>query len=143
MEQAFWDTSALLPLCVPNQTSRHTQQLARRYAVVVWWATHVEMRSALARELRTGKLTGKEHTTARDNLVMLERKWQQIQPSDPLRSLAGDLLERYPLSAADALQLAAAYTWCDQRPFSRCFICGDKRLLGAARSAGFHAISIS
>ncbi|MGA3053896.1 MAG: hypothetical protein ABSD63_06795 [Candidatus Korobacteraceae bacterium] len=51
-------------------------------------------------------------------------------------------MDRYPLSAADAMQLAAAYIWSEQRPFRRCFISGDKRLLGAARSVGFHAIAI-
>jgi hypothetical protein len=40
------------------------------------------------------------------------------------------------------MQLAAAYIWSEQRPFRRCFISGDKRLLGAARSVGFHAIAI-
>lgn len=142
MEFAFWDTSALVPLWIPNQASRHLQQLARRYTPVVWWATPVEACSAFARELRAGTLSADEYANAQENLKIWKRKWREIQPSDALRTLAGELLDRYPLRAADALQLAAAYIWSDQRPFSRCFIAGDKRLLGVARSVGFRAIAI-
>jgi predicted nucleic acid-binding protein len=142
MEPAFWDTSALVPLCLARQASPRAQQLLRRYAPVVWWSTSVEARSAFARQLRLGSLTVAEHANASASLGALKRKWQEIQPSEPLRALAEELLGRYPLSAADALQLAAAYIWSEQRPFSRCFISGDKRLLGAARSAGFQAIAI-
>lgn len=140
MEPAFWDTSALVPLCAPNRASARIHQLARRYPAVVWWGTVVEARSALARELRTGSLTAQEHAHACDNLAAMKRKWREIQPGDPLRRLAEELLDRYPLSAADALQLAAAYTWSEQRPFSRCFVCGDKRLLGAAGEVGFRVV---
>jgi predicted nucleic acid-binding protein len=87
-------------------------------------------------------LTAEEHANAHDNLAVLKRKWQEIEPSNPLRALAVELLDRYTLSAADALQLAAAYIWSSQRPFSRHFIAGDKRLLGAARSVGFRVIEI-
>lgn len=142
MQAAFWDTSALVPLCVPNQASPRLHQLAHRYSPVVWWATPVEATSALARELRAGSLTPNEHADAHGSLAILKRKWQEVQPSEPLRTLAEELLDRYPLSAADALQLAAAYTWSDRRPFNRYFISGDKRLLNAARSMGFRAISI-
>lgn len=142
MEAAFWDTSALVPLFIPNQASPRVHQLARRYIPVVWWATPVEARSALARELRAGSLSAAEHVDAHDNLATLKRKWQEVQPSESLRMVAEELLDRYPLRAADALQLAAAYTWSDRRPFSRYFISGDKRLLNVARSMGFRAIPI-
>lgn len=142
MEPAFWDTSAIVPLCVRNRASARAHQLFRRYTPVVWWATPIEAHSALARELRAGSLTAEGHTNASSDLGLLQRKWREIEPSDPLRALAEELLGRYPLSAADALQLAAAYIWSEQRPFNRSFICGDKRLLGAARSAGFRGIAI-
>ncbi len=142
MEPAFWDTSGLVPLCVRNRASAGAHQLFRRYTPVVWWATPVEARSALTRELRAGSLTAEEYSNASSNLVTLKRRWQEIQPSDPLRVLAEELLERYRLRAADALQLAAAYIWSDRRPFNRCFISGDKRLLGVARSVGFRGIAV-
>ena len=142
MELAFWDTSALVPLFVPNQASPRVQQLAHRYPPVVWWATSVEARSAFARELRGGSLTSDEHANAQENLKIWKRKWQEVQPSESLRMTAEELLDHYALSAADALQLAAAYTWSDRRPFNRYFIAGDKRLLNVARSVGFRAIPL-
>ena len=142
MEAAFWDTSALVPLCLRNQASPRVQQLAHRYSPVVWWATSVEACSAFANQLRVGSVSAHDHAAAQANLKTWKRKWQEVQPSELLRTIAEELLDRYRLTAADALQLAAAYIWCDQRPFSRCFICGDKRLLSAARSVGFHVIPI-
>ena len=46
----------------------------------------------------------------------------------------------YPLKAADSLQLAAALTWCDNRPSGRTFLCGDKRLAEAAKAVGFSIV---
>lgn len=142
MEAAFWDTSALVPLCIPNQTTPVLQQLARRYQPVVWWATSVEARSAFSRELRSGSLTVEEHVRALDYLSRLQRKWREVQPSESLRAVAAELLDRYSLRAADALQLSAAYTWSVRRPFNRHFICGDKRLSEAAQSIGFRVLQI-
>jgi len=142
VEPAFWDTSALVPLCVRNRASARVHLLFRRYAPVVWWATPVEARSAFARELRVGSLTAEDYSIASGNLVALKRRWREILPSDSLRALAEELLDRYSLTAADALQLAAAYTWSDRHPFDRSFIAADKRLLSAAGSIGFRALSI-
>jgi len=55
-------------------------------------------------------------------------------------SIANDaclLLERYPLRAADALQLAAALEACDHKPQSFVFVTADQRLADAARKTGF------
>lgn len=142
MEAAFWDTSALVPLCIPNQATPVLHQLARRYLPVVWWATSVEAHSAFARELRAGALTEEEHVRALEYLSRLKRKWREVQPSESLRTVAEELLERYPLRAADALQLSAAYTWSMRRPFNRHFISGDTRLSEAAQSIGFRVLQI-
>jgi predicted nucleic acid-binding protein len=142
VEAAFWDTSALVPLCIPNQTTPVLQQLARRFLPVVWWATCVEARSAFARELRGGALTAEEHTRAQEYLSRLKRKWREVQPSESLRTMAEELLDRYPMRAADALQLSAAYTWSMRRPFNRHFISGDRRLSEAAQSIGFRVSQI-
>jgi predicted nucleic acid-binding protein len=58
MTPAFWDTSALVPLCVQQQPSAAVRQMLQRYQIAVWWATPVEMRSAFERLLRMGQLTG-------------------------------------------------------------------------------------
>jgi hypothetical protein len=142
MDAAFWDTSALVPLCVRQQASARLHQLIRQYALVVWWATSVEAQSAFARDLRGGVLSAAEYRQAQWRLDKLKSIWKEVQPTEPLRSLAADLLERYPLRAADALQLAAAYIWSSNRPFNRRLISGDIRLLEAAEAVGFRVVQI-
>jgi len=50
------------------------------------------------------------------------------------------LLEIHPLNAADALQLAFALAWCQERPQGRAFICLDGKLREAARREGFRLL---
>jgi len=64
-----------------------------------------------------------------------------MQPTEALRAHAEALVDRFPLKAADSLQLAAALAWCGDSPQGRAFISGDKQLLLAASQLGFHAIT--
>jgi predicted nucleic acid-binding protein len=142
MESAFWDTSALVPLCVSQQATAAASQLAREQEMVVWWATPVEARSAFARLARMQNLTASEFMQAQTRLERLRRAWREIQPTDALRAIAESLLDRYQLCAADSLQLAAACTWALNRPRDRRFISADRQLLEAARQTGFRAIEL-
>ncbi len=139
---AFWDASALVPLCVQEITSRHVRSQLRKFAPVVWWASAVEVHSAVARLHRGGAINDTEKKGALTRLVMLRRGWREILPGDPLRELAEHLLDIYTLRAAESFQMAAALTWCQQRPAQRCFICGDQRLSEAAETAGFRVIRV-
>jgi predicted nucleic acid-binding protein len=140
---AFWDASAIAPLCVREAASRLAQSQLRKFAPVVWWGSLVEVHSAICRLHRQKQITdaGKQGATAR--LELLSRGWREILPGDQLRGLAQDLLDEYFLRAADSLQLAASLTWCDQRPSRRKFLCSDQRLSDAARSLGFTVIELS
>ncbi|MBB6142532.1 putative nucleic acid-binding protein [Silvibacterium bohemicum] len=140
MQLAFWDSSSLVPLCVRQQPSKTVRELTLQYGLVVWWSTPAEMRAAFARLLRMGELTEIEHLGARQALDQLRLSWRELQPTEPLRAQAEALIDRFPLKAADALQLAAALAWCMDRPTHRPFISGDKQLISAASQLGFHAI---
>lgn len=142
MNPAFWDTSALVPLCVQQQPSPAVRQLLEQHEIAVWWATPVEMRSAFERLLRMSLLSRPEHTAAGLRLEKLRRGWRELQPSEALRSQAETFLINYPLRAADALQLAAAWTWCSGNARSCVFISGDAQLLEAARQAGFQTMAV-
>jgi predicted nucleic acid-binding protein len=109
---------------------------------VVWWASPVEVYSAVARLRRSGAVNEMEKQGALNRLALLRRGWREILPDDTLRELAGRLLDLYPLRASDSLQLAAALTWCQQRPAQRRFISGDQRLCEAAEAAGFDVITV-
>ena len=105
--------------------------------MVVWWGTPVESRSAFARLVREGALSDTERAKAVTLLNQLRRSWDEIQPSEHVRSVAEDLPDRYGIRAADAVQLAAALVWCHERPRKRAFICFDDDLAKAASAAGF------
>lgn len=134
----FWDTSALIPLLVQEPASREMMALARKErGMVVWWGTHTECESALARRTRDGVLSRDDQDEVLGLLASLDEAWNVILPSDPVRRRAGLLLRRHPLRAADALQLAAALTWARGVPDGHRLVTLDSRLAGAARAEGF------
>ena len=139
----FWDASALVSLCVREMTSRQAQSRLRQSMPVVWWASMVEVHSAVARLNRLGKLNDPERKGALSRLEVLSRGWREILPSDPVRDLATHLLDSYDLRAADGFQLAAALVWCQERPARRTFICADQRLSKAAAASGFSVVELS
>lgn len=141
-EPAFWDTSALVPLCIQQRSTSRAGQLTGQFGMTVWWAAPVEARSVFAREARGGLISDAEHQGAILRLEKMCGQWEEIKPDDAVRSFAEDLPDRFSLRAADALQLAAAYIWTMRRPSGRPFICGDKRLLGAAAQMGFRAMAV-
>ena len=141
MTPAFWDTSALVPLCVQQHPSSAVKELLGQHEITVWWATSVEIRSAFERLMRTGQLTQSEHIAAGTRLEKLRRGWRELQPTETLRAQAEVFLMSYPLKAADALQLAAAWTWCSGDAQGCTFISGDAQLLEAARQAGFQVVT--
>src|ERR1700733_1230569 len=102
---AFWDTSALVPLCVRQGSTPRAIALYKSYEAVVWWATPVEIASSLARLARMKELNPSEWAKARKLAAELAASWFVIQPSDALRARATSLVDLYHLRAADALQL--------------------------------------
>ena len=57
VERAFWDTSAVLPLCCRQDNSQFALRLLRRYArACVCVGSSVEFVSACIRHERVGKL---------------------------------------------------------------------------------------
>ncbi len=140
--KAFWDSSALVLLCIQESTSRQVRSYLRKFAPVVWWASPVEVHSAVTRLHRSGTVNDAEKQGALARLALLRRGWSEILPDDSLRELASKLLDLYTLRAADSLQLAAALTWCRQQPTQRRFISGDERLSDAAEAAGFDVVAL-
>jgi uncharacterized protein len=134
---AFWDTSALVPLCVRQSITPHMVTLYRSYQAVVWWTTPVEVASALARLLRMRQLTSGDWAKARQLAADLADAWFVIQPSDALQARAIELVDRYDLRAADALQLSAGLDWCEDAPQGEVFLATDQRLRDAAVLSGF------
>ena len=139
---AFWDASALVPLCVEQRITPSVASLYKSYPAVVWWATPVEIASALARLVRTREISSSDWAKARQVAVALADEWSVIQPSNALRSNAMELVDRHELKAADAMQLAAALYWCEDFPRGEIFLTADQKLQEAAVLTGFDAKSI-
>ncbi len=110
--------------------------------MVAWWATAVEGRGALVRLHREGHLSAAAFQASCERLSVLLAASKEIPPSASVRDLALQQIERFPLRAGDALQLAAALAWCRQRPRGRLLICNDRRLGAAAVEAGFEVQSV-
>jgi predicted nucleic acid-binding protein len=140
---AFWDASALAPLCIHEAASRQAQAYLRKFAPVVWWGSLVEVYSAICRLHRDGAIRDSDKKGAVVRLRLLSRGWREVLPDDQLRDLATESLDKYSLRSADSLQLAASLIWCEQRPARRSFICGDRRLAEAADVAGFLVLKLA
>ncbi|MGB8581613.1 MAG: type II toxin-antitoxin system VapC family toxin [Candidatus Sulfotelmatobacter sp.] len=134
---AFWDTSALVPLCARQSHTPRAIALYKSYEAVVWWATPVEIASSLARLVRMKELNSGEWAKARKLAAELAASWFVIQPSDVLRARATSLVDLYDLRAADALQLAASLEWCAGVPHGEKFLAADQKLGEAAILTGF------
>ncbi len=142
MQAAFWDASALVPLCVlQNSTPRATKHYAN-YEIVVWWATSVEIAGALARLVRIKRLDSPTLVKAHATAAKLADNWEVIAPSQAVLDRALKMIELYDLRAADALQLAAALDWCNDNPSGVAFLTADQRLREAANLAGFDAKTV-
>ena len=137
----FWDTSAIVPLCVTEPASARVRRLAEEApSVVVWWATRVECLSALARRRRDGRLGAPAEAQARRVLLALAAAWSEVIPSERLRQRTERLLSVHALRAAGAFQLAAALLWSRGETSGEAFVSFDERLREAARREGFRIL---
>ena len=110
--------------------------------MLVWWGTPVECTAALARREREGALSVADTGAALERLRDVAAAWQEIVPSDAVRSTAQRLLRVHPLRAADSLQLAAAIIAAEHEPRTLEFVSLDARLNEAASREGFRVPAV-
>jgi hypothetical protein len=140
----FWDSSALVPLILPEIRSETLTKLLKKGGnPSIWWATPIECLSAIHRRHRESLLTASLLKRAIERLESLAQGADTVMPSPNLRNRAGRLLAVHPLRAADALHLAAALTWCEENPKGEVFVCLDEKLTEAARREGFATIEVA
>lgn len=137
----FWDTSAVVPLCVIEPaTIRLRALLDADSSIVVWWATRTECISALARRRRDGQLGATAEQNGRRVLAALASAWSEVLPNESLRLRAERLLAVHTLRAADAFQLAAALLWSRGETAIHAIVSLDDRLREAATREGFQLL---
>ncbi len=137
----FWDSSALIPLILPESRSvALAERLRAEKTLTVWWGTPVECLSAVYRRHRDTPIPEALLGEALGRLRGLIEDADTVAPGDALRRRAGRLLAVHTLRAGDALQLAAALAWCEEHPAGEGFLCLDDRLREAARREGFDVL---
>ena len=140
----FWDSSALLPLLVHEETSVRMTALYREdAAVVTWWGTPIECVSAIARLERDGALTASGVRNALERLEAARPSWAEVPAIDDVRDHAIRLLRVHALRAADSMQIAAALVACNVVPRGVAFVTLDSRQGVAAEREGFSVVGMS
>lgn len=134
MSLVYMDTSALLKLCVLETGSD--------LAVAVWKGADAlvtsriadaEARSVLASAERIGRIDAAPAAQARDRWAELWPGLAKVEASAQVMERAGELVDRRPLRAGDAIHLASALLLADAAPL---FVAWDRRLAAAGRAEG-------
>jgi uncharacterized protein len=134
----FWDSSALIPLLVEEETTVPLRDLyLEEEGAIVWWGTAVECAAAVCRLEREERLSPVAATEALARLDGLARSWHRIEPVDEILETARRFLRVHPLRAAGSLQLAAAFLASEGRPSTLELVCLDDRLALTAQREGF------
>ena len=134
----FWDSSALVPLLLPEARSTALVDLfAGDREVTIWWGTPLECQSAIFRRHRDRPLDGAQLNAARDRLRAVIDHADVVAPTDEVRRRAGRLVAVHPLRAGDAFQLSAALLWSEDHPHAESLVTLDARLGEAAAREGF------
>lgn len=144
MATVYVDTSALVKRYVAEVGSAWVRRLvARPVQQVIYTATltEVEVRSALQRLLRERRLEAAQAERLTQRVMQhCTQRYQLIRITRPVVTQAGLLLERHPLRAYDAVQLACALTVrrsMHQRGMPPpLFVAADTALLAAAAAEG-------
>src|SRR2546423_12425118 len=93
---AFWDTSAIVPLCCQQNLSYSLRKLWRETAhVIVWGGITGEIRSAISRLHGEGGITAKGRQQALARLEVLRQEWRAAPPSGEAGRAGGGLAGDY------------------------------------------------
>lgn len=130
----FFDSSAVVKA---YQTEVHSAQVRGWLAapdVATSRLTDVEVASALSRLAREGAMSADRVHDALFSFRADVRKWQVVELTPDVVSIATRLLGQHPLRASDAIQLASALVLQHELGLPLdAFVVYDRRLADAAR----------
>lgn len=137
----FWDSSALVPVVFDEPTSAAMRRMAAEDDdAIVWTLSSVELLSALARVERSSQGLDDLLGGVRRDALDLVRRCRPVTQLDAVRQRAERLVSVHAISAADAIQLAAALVVSREQPETLEFVTLDKVLARAARLEGFPVV---
>jgi predicted nucleic acid-binding protein len=139
---SFFDSSAIVPLCIVQEASQTARQFHRSSTKqVVAWTTLIEATGAIYRAVDVAGLSQANAKRGLDRLTQLESRWAVVAADVRVRDIALDMLRSHDLRAGDAIQLSSALVWCKEKARHRSFVCFDKKLIAAAQAVGFDVIA--
>ena len=145
MTSVYLDTSALIKLYVEEEGDERVVEAAEGAAdgrIVILVLTPLEARSAIRRREREGDIAAADVDRV---LRQIEDDCSTLfltQPlSSPVMEEAARLIDRHPLRAYDALQLAGCLVVGEIMPEPVTFVCADARLCEAAANEGLTALN--
>ena len=145
MASIYLDTSALLKLYVEEVG---TERVARAVEeaedgrIVILDLTPVEARSAIRRREREGDIASADADRVLRQIEDDASALFLVQPStSAVIEEAARLIDRHPLRAYDALQLAGCLVVRAGMPEPVTFVCADARLCEAAASEGLTTLN--
>ena len=143
MADFYVDTSALLRYYIAEPGHAWMRSLLAKHDTVIITSqiTLIETFSALNRRLRESTLTNADYQDLASEVELAFANTYQVLPLvDDIRIQACQLLERHPLRAFDAVQLATALFSVEALQLRGLppptFLCSDQRLLNAAVAEG-------
>lgn len=140
MASVYLDTSALVKLYIEEDgTERVTALTADRdeVQVIILDIALIESRSAIRRRQREGDISGADADRLLKRMEEDAAASFLLQPSTfAVMEEAARLIDRHPLRAYDALQLAGCLVAGHHLPGPLTFVCADTRLCDAARLEG-------
>lgn len=141
MMNLYCDTSALVKLFLMEDESAQMKQLFAS-ADQVWASqlTWVEIQSAFARRLRTGKANAAVIQQADQEFQFEWPSFKVLMPLSIVTEYAGHLCHNFQLRTYDAVQLATARIAEQQTGQRMTFACFDIKLSTAAKTLGLQTI---
>lgn len=144
MTHYFLDSSAVVKRYVNETGSPWIRSLfirSRGHTILIAQITPVEAYSAVMRRVREGTVNlSITEDLRRTFLIQIKRQYRQVSLTQQVVSQAQDLIEKYPLRAYDAVQLASATTANERLVVEDVaplvFVSADQRLVQAAAAEG-------
>ncbi len=145
MASVYLDTSALIKLYIEEEGTAKVVSIATgadAQHVVILDITRVESRSAVRRRERASDISGPEANGVLSRMEQDESSFFLVQPSSSgVIEEAARLVDRYPLRALDALQLAGSLVFQRSAPGPVTFVCADAQLCHAAEQEGLTTLN--
>ena len=147
MASVYLDTSALIKLYVEEEGTERVVAITDDFdgvQLIILDVTPLEARSAVRRRQREGDISGADADRILERIEDDTSSCFLVQPStSAVIEEAARLIDRHPLRAYDALQLAGCLVIRDIVPGPLTFVCADVRLCGAAELEGLTVLNPS